>query len=128
MRSRTSSPAAPYAAQSVCTSGESAASAASRSVIDRQRLELDDDCVDGLLGDRRGGRRDRGDHLALESHDVAGEQRAVLHERPEANIGNVVGGQHGHHAGHGSRRRDVELGDAGVGDVGVAELGGEHAR
>ena len=54
---------------------------------------------------------DGGDDLALEAHDVAGEQRAVLHERAEAHVGHVVGGQHGEHAGHRPRGRDVELGD-----------------
>ncbi len=93
----------------------------------RQWLELDDDRIDGLLGDRRGGRSDRGDDLALESHYFAGEQRAVLHERPEADVGHVVGGQHSHHAWDGAGSRDVELGDACMRNVGIAELGGEHA-
>ncbi len=95
---------------------------------DRERFVLDDDRVDRLLCDRRSRGCDSSDDLALESHDVAGEQRAVLNERAEAHVGYVVGGQHGHDTWDGPRRRHVELGDASMGDVGVAELGGEHAR
>ena len=88
---------------------------------------LEHDGVDRPLGGSRIDGRDRGHHLALEAHDVASEQAAVLHERPVAHVGHVVGGEHGVHSGEGASRGDVDAGDAGVADVGVAELGDEHA-
>ena len=94
LRSRTSGSAAPYDAQSRMHERRIVGQRCLEVGDDRQRLVLDDDGVDRALGDLGGGRGDGGNDLALEANDVAREQRAVLHERTEADIGHVVGGEH----------------------------------
>ena len=97
-------------------------------VVDhRQRLVLDLDRVDGALGCGRVDGCYGGDDLAFEAHYVAGEQGAVLHEGAVAHVGYVVGCDHREHPWHGPRRRHIEVGDEGMGDTHIPELGGEHA-
>ena len=65
----------------------------------RERLVLDLDQLDRALGDLGRERGDRGDDLALEAHDVAGKQRAVLDEAAVADVRDVVLREHGEDAG-----------------------------
>ena len=61
-------------------------------VDDRKRRVLDDNRVDRSLRGVGVDGCDGGNDLALEAHNVACEQRAILHHRAETHIGYVVGG------------------------------------
>ena len=93
----------------------------------RQRLVLHLDQARGLGGDRLGERGHACHDLSLEPHDVLGEQRSVLHEPPEPDVGQVLLRDHGDDPGQRSRPRGVDAEDPGVGVVGVAEPGVSHA-
>ena len=64
----------------------------------RQHLVLDVDQLGGALRDLGRERGDGGDHVALVTDHVTGEQRAVLDERAVADVGHVVLGDHGENA------------------------------
>ena len=61
-------------------------------VDDGQVLVLHLDEGGCALRDLRRERGDARDDLALEAHDVAGEQRAVLHDAAEEHVGHVLVG------------------------------------
>ena len=65
----------------------------------RQRLVVDLDQVDGLLRDLGRERGHRGHEVALVAHDVLAEQVAVLDEVAVEDVGDVLVGDHGEHAG-----------------------------
>ena len=94
---------------------------------DLERLVVDLDQLDGPLGDLVGECRHRRDQLALVAHLVLGEQPPVLDERPVADVGHVIVRDHGEHPRQLPCLGGVDARDAGVGVVGVAELGLEHA-
>ena len=70
---------------------------------------------------------DAGDDLGLEPHHVLREQRPVLREPAEPDVGEVVLRHDRQHAGQGLGRRRVDRQDLRVRVVGVAELRGRHA-
>ena len=93
-----------------------------------ERLVVDLDQLDGALGDLGRERGDRRDDLALEAHDVAGKQGAVLDEPAVADIGDVVLREHREHAGEPAGPARVHAQHAGVGVIGIAEAGVQHPR
>jgi hypothetical protein len=86
-----------------------------------QRLVVDLDQAGGLGGDLGRERRDTGDDLALEAHDVLGEQVSILHEGAEAHVGQLVLRHDRDDAGQGARLRGVDAQDARVRVIRVAE-------
>ena len=116
-----------YDAQSAWTSGAPGSIAATKSVSAGKRLVVDLDQARGLGGGGLGERGHTRHDLALEPHDVLREQRAVLHETPEADVGQVVLRDHRDDAGQRARPRRVDAEDPRVGVVGVAERGVSHA-
>ena len=88
----------------------------------RQRLVLDLDQVDRLLGDLGSQRRDPGDDIALPAHLLAGEQPPVLHHASVLHIRHVLVGDDGQNPGQGPRRLGVDPQQAGMRVVRVPEL------
>ena len=116
------------ASQSGWTSVASSASAASKSVTTGQRLVVDLDQRCRLLGDLGGRRRDAGDDVALEAHRVLREEPPVLDHATVEDVGHVLVGHDGEHAGERARLRRVDARDPRMGVVGVAELRDELSR
>ena len=93
----------------------------------RQRLVFDHDLRQCLVGDLFGDGRHRRNAVAGVADDRIGEHRLVLQRRPEGIGGNLLAGEHRHHAGHGLGRAGVDVLDAGGGDAGALDARIEHA-
>ena len=93
----------------------------------RQRLVVDLDLLQGLVGDLLGDRRHRRDAVAGVEHVVVDQHRLVLERGAEGIDRNFLAGEHRHHAGHGLGRTGVDALDAGGGNAGALDVRVEHA-
>ena len=94
----------------------------------RQRLVLDLDQPDRLLGELRRRGRDGGDDVALEPHLLLREQAPVLDELAVANVRHVLVGQYREDSRQRPCARRVDADDACARVVGVAKPGMELTR
>jgi hypothetical protein len=87
-----------------------------------ERLVFDPDPPAGLGCELGRERRDGGDDLALETDDVAGEERPVANERAVPAVRHIVLGQHREHTGQRTGGRDVDGHEPGVRNAGEQQL------